>query len=237
MNLINDVLRSAAPVVEDAVWFAAPEGYVPLPTDHISQAMTNSMMFLRDIIVEEEQQDALVALCAALRVFLEDLAASNVVYCGVGRHLAAEAKKPITSSLTVACQRFDDEERNPKILLKNLLEEKAESGQRGQAEIVEIDDLPVLFFETTRELPNPWFPGQPEVSEGALNSVFQLQAVVPSENGTRMATIDLSTPFADHGPEYRAMIVMMAMTVSFDPPIGSARPANPIPTSIESALG
>jgi hypothetical protein len=46
----------------------------------------------------------------------------------------------------------------------------------------------------------------------------RLEAFVPSEKGDKLATVELSTSFESHGPEYRAMVVQMAASVSFEPP-------------------
>ena len=83
--------------------------------------------------------------------------------------------------------------------------------EEGQADIVDLSRGPVAFFEHTLSLPNPATPG-------AEVPVWQLEAFVPAPGGDRLVTIELSTPFTEHGPQYRTMVVEMANAVAFEPP-------------------
>lgn len=38
--------------------------------------------------------------------------------------------------------------------------------------------------------------------------------------GDRLATVEVSTPFVEHGPQYRTMVVTMAAGLTFQPPDG-----------------
>jgi hypothetical protein len=68
----------------------------------------------------------------------------------------------------------------------------------------------VLFFESVRLLPG--------LVDGQLDQVWQLEAFVPAPDGDQLATIELSTPFVDDGPQFRALVVGMAASVGFRPP-------------------
>jgi hypothetical protein len=77
-----------------------------------------------------------------------------------------------------------------------------------------------MFFERTLMLPTPAMPGRHVLAEGTESPVWQLEAFVPSPEGDKLATIEVSTPFAEHGPQYRTMVVTMAAGVAFWPPVG-----------------
>lgn len=63
--------------------------------------------------------------------------------------------------------------------------------------------------------------------------VFQLEAFVPSADGSRLVNIEFATPFESHGPEFRTMLVQVAMSVSFGPPPGPSG----LTTKIGQVLG
>lgn len=199
-----------------AIWVQIPDGYVPLPLDDIATHMAQAQG-----IVEERAPEAtrpsVVPLVGALTVFLDDLANRNAVYCGVGHHASAIDGSKITSSLVIALQEFP-EEVNPRILLKDLVLTKAAAGERGQVDMVDVVGRPMVFVESELGLPTPSFPGQPPVPEGATSKVFQMEALVPADDGAKLVSIEFSTPFVEHGPEFRRMLVEMAASVSFTAP-------------------
>jgi hypothetical protein len=51
---------------------------------------------------------------------------------------------------------------------------------------------------------------------------------VPADDGSKLATIELSTPFEAHGPEFRGMIVHLAASVAFEPPAVSGEDSGKI---------
>jgi hypothetical protein len=167
--------------------------------------------------VPDELRPALGPVAGVLAMFLDQLAVRGVRYCGVGHHLSAVDGSVVTSALTVGVQRFG-EKRNPRLVLKDLLRAKAGAGERGQADLVEVDGRQVLFFERTTELPAPSIPGRPAVPDDATAPVFQLQAIVPDADGAAIVVIDFSTPMETQGPQFRTMLVLMAASVSFEPP-------------------
>ena len=206
---------------ETPVWVELPVGFAPLPTDDIDQRMATAETVLAEL-APEELRAAVGPVVGVLTYFLRDLAARNTLYCGVGRHRSAMDDSTVTSSLVVSLQRFW-EERNPRLVLKDLLAAKLDAGDHGQSDLVDLDNGPVLFFETTRVMPTPQLPGQPPVPDGSTTRVFQLEALVPSADGTTMAAIEFSTPFESYGQGFRTMIVMMAASVSFTEPATTFR--------------
>lgn len=235
---IGSMLSGSQDTEPTAIWVEIPTGYVSLPTDQIRENMAAAT----DVLGEQAsaaQRPTVEAMIRLLTACLESLAARNGLYCGIGRHLSVVDGSAITSSLVVSLQEFP-EEVNPRVLLKDLTLTKAEAGERGQVDLVDVEGRPMLFFERDRLLPAPRLPGQPEAPEGAMTKVFQLEALVPSDDGSKLVAIEFSTPFVAHGPEFRAMVVMMASSVSFDPPPAAADDAGPRAvrySSVADALG
>ena len=191
------------------VWLSIPQGYAELPLENIPETIETTRKLVDELGPPEQRQAAEFVL-RSLNLFLTALAERNAVYCGIGRHLSALNNQLITSSLVVTVMDFPGE-RNPRLVLRDLLIGKSRAHESGRPDIVDLPGGPVAFFEHTLSLPNPATPGV-EVP------VWQLEAFVPSPAGDRLVTIEVSTPFAEHGPQYRTMAVAMANGVSFDPP-------------------
>ncbi|HYU03718.1 MAG TPA: hypothetical protein VEL02_07735 [Jatrophihabitantaceae bacterium] len=203
--------RQAAPV-----WLSIPPGYAELPLDDIPQTIDVTRRLVTELGTPEQRQAGEFVL-GSLTVFLEALAERKAIYCGIGRHQSALNRQPITSSLVVTVLDFPGE-RNPRLVLRDLLIGKAQAHEAGQPDIFDLPNGPVAFFEHTLSLPNPAIPGQHVLAASTEVPVWQLEAYVPSATGNRLVTIEASTPFADHGPQYRAMVVAMAAGVAFQPP-------------------
>ncbi len=203
--------RQAAPV-----WLSIPPGYAELPLDGIPQTIDVTRRLVTELGTPEQRQAGEFVL-GSLTVFLEALAERKAIYCGIGRHQSALNRQPITSSLVVTVLDFPGE-RNPRLVLRDLLIGKAQAHEAGQPDIFDLPNGPVAFFEHTLSLPNPAIPGQHVLAASTEVPVWQLEAYVPSATGNRLVTIEASTPFADHGPQYRAMVVAMAAGVAFQPP-------------------
>ncbi|MFI5890079.1 hypothetical protein ACIA5D_08150 [Actinoplanes sp. NPDC051513] len=204
-----------AETTEIPVWLSIPTGYAELPLDDIASTVDVTRRLV-DELGTDEQREAGEFVFSSLYFFLSALAERNAVYCGIGRHLSALNNQLITSSLVVTVMDFPGE-RNPRLVLRDLLIGKTRAHETGQADIVDLPRGPAAFFEHTLALPNP-------ATAGAEVPVWQLEAFVPSPAGDRLVTIELSTPFAEHGPQYRTMVVEMANGVAFEPPA----PADPL---------
>lgn len=238
MSSFADILRPAAvgggedDGADDRLdfWIELPTGYFPLPLENIDEALATAEANLREL-APEDRRPMLSAVVGTFTVLLDELQARNTAYCGLGWH-TAEDGAIVPSSLVVSLQTFP-ERRNPRLLLKDMVEIRAEAGEHGQVDLVDLESGPALFFESVLSLPRPRVPGPdaaPEaerVSEPAQDvpdqnaDVYQLQALVPSADGTKLAAIDFSTPDVPHGPRFRAMMVLMANSVSFTAPPGS----------------
>lgn len=217
-----------------AIWVQIPDGYVPLPLDDIGPQMAQAQEIVEEV-GPEESRATVAPLIGVLTVFLHDLADRNAVYCGIAHHASAIDGSKITSSLVVALQEFP-EKVNPRILLKDLVLIKAAADEQGQVDLVDVLGRPTLFMERVRELPTPSFLGQPPAPEGSTTKVFQLEALVPADDGAKLVSIELSTPFVEHGPEFRGMVVEMAASVSFTAPPPPTEGASETHKSIADAL-
>lgn len=198
------------------VWLSIPEGYAELPLDDIPQTIDVTRRLVDELGTAEQRRAAAFVL-SSLDVFLGTLAERNAVYAGLGRHRSALNGQLITSSLVVTVLDVPGE-RNPRLVLRDLLVGKARAHEHGQADVLDLPAGPAAFFEHTLSLPNPAVPGQHVLAEGTEVPVWQLEAFVPSPGGDRLVAFELSTPFAEHGPQYRAMVVAMAARLSFQPP-------------------
>lgn len=226
MSSFADILRPAtAGGEEDGAdgrldfWIELPTGYFPLPLDDIDETLATAEANLREL-APEDRRPMLSAVVGTFTVLLDELQARNTAYCGLGWH-TAEDGAIVPSSLVVSLQTFP-ERRNPRLVLKDLVEIRADAGEHGQVDLVDLESGPALFFESVLSLPRPRVPGPDAAEEPEQNAdVYQLQALVPSADGTKLAAIDFSTPDVPHGPRFRAMMVLMANSVSFTAPPGS----------------
>ncbi|WP_203842120.1 hypothetical protein [Winogradskya humida] len=207
------------PVEQAGVWVEIPQGYAALPLTGIAETVEAVGKLVTEL-GPPNIREAGDTVLSSLQVFLETLAERRAVYCGVGRHRSALNDQLITSSLVVTLLEFP-EENNPRLVLKDLLEAKAGAGEAGQTDLVDLPNGPALFFERVTLMPAPAIPGQHVLAEGVESPVWQLEAFVPSPQGDKLATIEVSTPFAEHGPQYRAMLVAMASGVVFEEPVDS----------------
>ncbi|MGV9675700.1 hypothetical protein ACWDSJ_10520 [Nocardia sp. NPDC003482] len=186
-----------------------PVGYVGLPLSGIDSSIESATALLREVGAAD-----LVAaadrMLPAMRVFLGELGRNGVRFCGLGRHMFDEVL--VTSVLTVLVYDTGGDRENPRLVVKNLAEAAIEGGDHGDLQVVELDNRPMLFFERVRDFPVPEFAGNP--TTGTTAPVYQLDAVVPSEDGSAVASIELSTVFAEYGPRFRSTVIDMARSVS-----------------------
>lgn len=101
-------------------------------------------------------------------------------------------------------------------MLGELINVKAEKKSRGKLAIVEGPAVPILYFEWTEKHPAPTIASYPVTSDHP--EVFQIEVTVPSEDGTSIAVVELSTADPETGPRYREMILDMAASVTFPQP-------------------
>lgn len=177
-----------------------------------------SRMVLMDSLVDEMESSDTKRLAQtvlpAIGVLFAELAAKGACYCGVGYHLSLDGSL-ITSCLTVSVCDLGANKMNPRLLLKEIVDSRGEARESGQTEVLQIDGRSMLFAEKISELPTPQLPGASVAS--TETETYQLEAIVPTADGDAFAAIELSTPFVEHGPQFRKMIVDMARSIQIEP--------------------
>lgn len=232
---ITDILSAtgAAGPADEALnfWIEMPQGYFSLPLTDTDDVLAAAEANLREL-APPRQQDLLSAVIGTFSVLLDQLEQRNCVYCGLGWHTAQD--DTVVSSSLVLSQQEMGRKRNPRLVLKDLVDLKAKAGAQGQADLVDLANGPALFFESIVTLQRPQLPG----SQGPAGDaeVYQLEAIVPSEDGSRIVAIEFSTPQVPYGPQFRTMMVLMANSVSFTAPQGS-EDAGTAARSINQILG
>lgn len=215
-----------------SLWLEPPPGYLRLPVENAAVAIQDGLDRAADLVPPEQRAftDAVAGTLATMLTALEERGGA---YCGLGWH-TDEDGTVVGSTLVVSIQAFP-KRSNPRVLLKDLLVAAAEADEKGQADLVDLGDRPVLFLERVSTLPRPHIPGEPP-PEPRDAGVYQLRAMVPSDDGTKVAVIEFSTPEVASGPLFRAMVVMLAHTVSFTRPAPERQSTKVTGPSIADAL-
>ncbi|WP_327147368.1 hypothetical protein [Nocardia sp. NBC_01329] len=206
----NDKLRPAPPVGIDI-----PPGYNEIPLGDLDTLMQTA----RPVItasVPDRMRDDVPDVLGTLHFLLATLAANNALYSGIGLHRTAEVSGRVAVSwLTVSSFEYG-EERNPRLVLSELINVKAEKKSRGTLAIIEGPAVPILYFEWIEKHSVPVFASYPVTSD--TPEVFQIEVTVPSADGTSIAVVELSAADPDIGPQYRGMILDMAASITFPQP-------------------
>lgn len=203
---------------EPDLWIGVPPGFLALPLEDPASRVAEAGQVLAQF-VPEESRALFEATLGSLELLLTELAARRTVYCGIGFHTAEDGEQ-IGSSLVASLHTFP-EKRNPRLVIRDMVTAQDESGEPGHVELIDLDNGPAMFVEAVRELPTPQLPGGPPIPDGATSKVYQLRALVPSSDGTKLAALEFSTPRVEHGIQFRTMMALMAGTVAFEPPVGS----------------
>jgi len=198
---------------ETSVQIWIPDGYMAMPLQDIDQRMA----VVQDLIGEQPESDlkstAMEFIPAATALFA-GLAERDARYCGVGRHLSSSGSV-VTSCITVCVYETGGEQTNPRVRLMDLVDSRNKYGDVWDSEPMDVDGRPMMFSERTVTLPVPDISGVPHA--GGTAETYQLEAVVPSSDGTSIASIEFSTAFVDHGPDFQKMIFDMARSIEFEP--------------------
>ncbi|MFI5718024.1 hypothetical protein [Nocardia sp. NPDC051750] len=212
----NDKLRPAPTIGIDI-----PPGYNEIPLDDLDTLMQTVGPVITDS-VPGQMRDDVPNILGTLHFMLATLASNNALYSGIGLHRTAEpeAGRMAVSWLTVSS--FDyGEERNPRLVLSELIKAKADTKAQGKLAMVESPTVPILYFEWTEKHAAPAIASYP--AAGDTPEVFQIEATVPSRDGTAIAVVELSTADPGIGPQYRGMVLDMAASVTFPQPPSDSR--------------
>jgi hypothetical protein len=212
-------LESAPDASEFRIWLDLPDSYLPLPLRDIDNVLAEAETTLRELC-PPDKQDLLYATLGTFSTLLDELAARNAVYCGLGWHQSPTDGEIVSSTLIVSIQHMG-EERNPRLVLGDLVTAAANAGDQAQADLVDLANGPALFVESVRSLPRPTLPGQ--TGEPGVADVYQLQATVPSPRGEWIVVLEFSTPQVEYGVLYREMMILLANSVSVAPPPGAGQ--------------
>ncbi|MFE9785283.1 hypothetical protein ACFYO7_07885 [Nocardia salmonicida] len=190
-------------MTDQPISVAIPDGYTAIPLGDIA-AHT-------DLIhaIDGGARPGNASFVSAIATLLESLVANGTRYCGVGAHLLPDGD-PLYSCLTVTVTDAVGGPRNPRLVLADLVQSRSADNTLGLSALVETDTHPVLFTEKVGSV----IPRQCGENP-AVPAVYQLQAVVPSDDGNSMVAIEFSTPDADRGIACRKMIADMARSVVF----------------------
>jgi hypothetical protein len=199
-----------------AIWLELPPGYLPLPVENSAERLAEAEAVLMDLC-PPEQRDLLEATVNTFAMLLTELDERNAVYCGLGWHTAPD-ESVVSSTLVISLQPIG-EERNPRLVLGDLVQAAANADDQAQTDLVDLPAGPALFFESVRSLRKPTLPGQQ--GDPGRADVYQLEAIVPSGKGDLLAALEFSTPYVEYGTMFREMMVLLANSVSFSPPPGS----------------
>jgi hypothetical protein len=234
---ISDVLNNLQPANDGGesldVWLRIPPGYLPLPVTDSADRLAEALPTLVELC-PPESYELLFSTIDTFAMLLSELEQRNTVYCGLGWHGAPDDESKLVASSLVVSVQPTGEERNPRLVLGDLVKVAADNDDQAQADLVDLPNGPALFFESVRSLRKPRLPGQ-EGDPGRAE-VYQLEVVVPSEKGDRLAALEFSTPQVEYGTYYREMMVLLAYSVAFNPPPGSAE-QNSSAKMIQDALG
>ncbi|WP_328388626.1 hypothetical protein [Nocardia sp. NBC_00416] len=130
-----------------------PPGYNEIPLGDLDTLLESARVMLADA-VPAAMRDDVPNVLGALHFMPASLAANNALYCGFGTHLTADAERVAVSWLTVSSFEYG-EERNPRLVLGDLVTAKADRKAQGYLTIVETPAVPVLYFEWSEKHPVP----------------------------------------------------------------------------------
>ncbi|WP_410870568.1 hypothetical protein [Nocardia sp. A7] len=190
-------------MTDQPISVAIPDGYSAIPLGDVA-AHTD----LIHTIGAGARPDS-ASFVSAIATLLESLVANGTRYCGVGAHLLPDGD-PLYSCLTITVTDAVGGPRNPRLVLADLVQSRSADDTLGLSALVETDTHPVLFTEKVGSVLPPQCGENP-----ATPAVYQLQAVVPSDDGNSLVAIEFSTPDADRGIACRKMIADMARSVVF----------------------
>ncbi|MFE1592697.1 hypothetical protein [Nocardia sp. NPDC058705] len=194
---------------EQSISVAIPEGYAALPLADIVENGEHLYEF------GPQTTAGTPSIVSALTALTGTLVDNGTRYCGIGAHRLPDGD-PLYSCLTVTVRDTVGGPRNPRLVLSDLVRSRSADGTLGLSALVETDTHPVLFTEKVGSA----MPGQSE--ENQAPAVYQLQAVVPSEDGNSLVAIEFATPDTERGIACRKMISDMARSVKFGPQVTSS---------------
>ncbi|WP_063065098.1 hypothetical protein [Nocardia violaceofusca] len=188
-----------------------PPGYFELPLHNIDNHLDAALPFVENFS-DGIPADAVADVMGTLKFLLNALVAGNTRYCGLGQHVSDTGER-VASWLVISVMKYG-KPQNPRLTLADIATAKKWEDPSLIVEPVDIEGRPTLFTESIRTEP------QPEITDLATESgstaVFQLEAFIPSEDGTTIAAIEFSTISVSEGPNFRDMFFLLATSAKLD---------------------
>ncbi|GGZ39246.1 hypothetical protein [Streptomyces poonensis] len=212
---MNGFLDIAAPEPKPEFWYGLPHGYLKVdlqPSAERLQEMARQISELSEAL--RDRADQVFRLYAIVVTMLQKY---QVQGCALGMHPNDNGSSSL-SVLTVSTLAIA--EGNPKAALTQLL---AGAGTGPDNGIVPVR-LPIgtgFLFTSERHTVAPTAPpeGQEGPSEG---TVWQGTVVIPDTRSSSVITVQLVTPSVDLADDYRAILLGVARTVTFEDPAAPA---------------
>ncbi|MFJ9345982.1 hypothetical protein [Streptomyces sp. NPDC101237] len=178
------------------IWFALPPGFVPLPFRELAAAG-------REPVQDRGRFADVGPVLRLVRLLLE----AGTVHCCLGLHADDEGDDgPLLSLFTLAWRRTNWAPRS-------VLAARAVAGA-DRPEHIQTLDLPggpASLVQTRLTAPS-------ELGLGVPCELVQLTVYLPCPDGERIAVLSLSTTTATRAKHYRALLLDIASTVSFESP-------------------
>ncbi|WP_432042170.1 hypothetical protein [Streptomyces cadmiisoli] len=202
------------------LWFAEPGGFVPLPLDALlpepgspaAERLRRAAAPFLDAAPDEAARQQFIAQFASGQRMLSALREVGTVHCSIGLHRDdvgeprdAGRNRPLLSLFTLSW-------RDAAVAPRGVTAARAVTGAEGHTHVEyrELPCGPATFSETVRTpAPAGGLPPLP---------LLQVHARLPHPDCRRLAVLTLSTTAVARRAEYRAVLLRIAETASFENP-------------------
>ncbi|CAL9568755.1 hypothetical protein SUDANB176_04795 [Streptomyces sp. enrichment culture] len=207
-----------------ALWFLEPAGFtalplsalLPSPDTRAANDLRAAVAPLLDAVPDDGTRQHFIAQFATAQRLLAALREVGTVHCSIGLHRddvgdvsVANGRGPLFSLFTVSW-------REAGVAPRGVTAARAVTSVDGhtQIEFVELPCGPAAFSETApAPAPGSGLPQQP---------LLQVHAYLPHPDCRRLAVLTLTTTAPGRRDEYRAILRLIAESVSFGDPLGEA---------------
>ncbi|GAA3495683.1 hypothetical protein GCM10019016_027830 [Streptomyces prasinosporus] len=206
------------------LWFSEPAGFTALPlaellpspdsgaADDLRAAATP----LLDAFPEGGARRHFIAQFATAQRLLAALRETGTVHCSVGLHRDDVGDVAVVGGRGPLFSLFTISWRDTGVAPRGVTAARAVTSADGHAriEFAELPCGPVTFGETASvPAPGSGLPRRP---------LLQLHAYLPHPDCRRLAVLTLTTTAPERRDEYRAILRLIAESVSFENPLGNA---------------
>lgn len=210
------------------LWFVEPAGFFPLPLEALlpepcspaADALRSAAAPLLDAAPDEASRAQLVATFATGQQLLGALREVGTVHCSIGLHRDDVADVAGVSSPVPLFSLFTISWRETATAPRGVTAARAVTAGEGHSgvEFVELSCGPAAFSESA-SVPGAG-SGLPQLP------LLQLHAHLPHPDCRRLAVLTLTTTAPARRDEYRAILRLIAASVSFKSPsqVGRTHP-------------